>query len=138
MYQSVSLCHKTMKFLRFIAYLIITVAIIACGPTTEPEHKSDVNSSLQVPIPRISIGGVYDGQLVESDSLTLSYTFVPETEGNVAVLYVDNGDPQPLPGLEGEYEVTNLEPGVHAIQIKEMTSDFEHTGYFNQVNFIVQ
>lgn len=127
-----------MKFQHFIAYSLVTLTIIACGPVTEPEQAAETDYLSQVPAPRITIEGIYDGQLLETDSVTISYTFTPEKEGNVAMLYVDNGDPQPLLGLEGEYEVTHLEPGVHAIQIKEMTADFEHTGYFNQVNFIVQ
>jgi len=40
--------------------------------------------------------------------------------------------------LAGEYEVTRMEPGVHTLKIKEMTADFIATGYFDQINFIVQ
>lgn len=124
-----------MKFIQLSSILLLSTAILACEPATELE---DAGASNTLPAQRITIAGLYDGQLLEQESVTIQYSLVPETEGNVAVLYIDNGDPQPLPGLTGEYEVGGLEPGVHALQIKEMTADFVPTGYFDQVNFIVQ
>ena len=105
--------------------------MMACEPVAESEQRT-------ISAPRITISGLYDGQLLEQNSVTIRYSLIPEAEGNIAVLYIDNGDPQPLNGLTGEYEVMGLESGVHALQIKEMTADFIATGYFDQVNFIVQ
>ncbi len=121
-----------MKFVRLSLFLLFSAAIIACEPVVnKPEQRT-------VSAPRITIVGLYDGQLLEQGNVTIQYSLTPETEGNVAVLYIDNGDPQPLHGLSGEYEVTGLEPGVHTLQIKEMSADFVATGYFDQINFIVQ
>ncbi len=127
-----------MKVRLIFACFIASLFIVACSEVTETEHQAASDIQAVIEAPRIQIGGVYDGQLVESDTLNITYKLNPAQAGNVGMLYVDNGDPQPLQGLEGEYEITGLEPGVHAIQIKEMTEDFEHTGYFDQVNFIVQ
>ncbi|PCH60627.1 MAG: hypothetical protein COC05_03725 [Gammaproteobacteria bacterium] len=124
-----------MKFARFIQLsllLLFSVSILGCEPTTaEPEHS-------KTSVPRIIISGLRDGQLLEQSNVTIQYGLVPAAKGNIAVLYIDNGDPQLLPELAGEYELTGLEPGVHALQIKEMSADFVDTGYFDQVNFIVQ
>ena len=122
-----------MKFIHLSLFLLYSACIVACEPVTAPEL-----STISTAAPRITIAGLRDGQLLEQDSVTIQYGLVPATEGNVAVLYIDNGDPQPLPDLAGEYELTGLEPGVHTLQIKEMSADFIATGYFDQVNFIVQ
>jgi len=131
----ITLVTKLMKFIQLSVILLLLAVILACEPATEAEH---VALSDALPAQRITITGLHDGQLLEQESVTIQYSLVPEVEGNLAILYIDNGDPQPLQGLSGEYEVTGLEPGVHALQIKEMTADFIETGYFDQINFIVQ
>lgn len=123
-----------MKFIQLSVILILFAMIVACEPSIEAEQAA----SDALPAQRITITGLYDGQLLEQEHVTIQYSLVPETEGNLAMLYIDNGDPHPLPGLTGKYTVEGLEPGVHALQIKEMTADFIPTGYFDQVNFIVQ
>lgn len=126
-----------MKICQLSAILLLSTAIIACDPATGPEQGA-VSTTITLAAPRITISGLYDGQLLEQGEVTIQYSLTPEATDNIAVLYIDNGDPQPLPTLQGEYQVTDLEPGVHALQIKEMNADFEPTGYFEQVNFIVQ
>jgi len=122
-----------MKFIQLSLFLLFSVVIVACEPITEPE-----SSTTSMAPSRITITGLYNGQLLEQGNVTIEYVLVPETAGNVAMLYIDNGDPQPLPGLTGKYEVTGIEPGVHTLKIKEMSADFVATGYFDEVNFIVQ
>ncbi|MBL1433233.1 hypothetical protein JYT96_00230 [Gammaproteobacteria bacterium AH-315-C21] len=124
-----------MKLAQLSFLLPFLVVIVACQPVTDPERSAVSDTA---PAPRLTISGLYDGQLLEQDRVTIQYSLAPEVEGNIAVLYIDNGDPQPLPGLAGEYEVTRMEPGVHTLKIKEMTADFIATGYFDQINFIVQ
>lgn len=118
------------KLTSFWLVLLCLLAVSGCQRADE--------AAAVVPAPRIKISSLYDGQLVSGDKIVVHYEIRPERAGNQGVLYLDNGDPQPLPGLVGEYVITNVAPGVHALQIKEMSEDFVPTGYFEQVNFIVQ